>query len=59
VGLATLLAIHNPAGLIVSTGVKVYGEKSGKSTVEGRAKQTAKEIGDVLKKRFQKEGWIN
>ena len=59
VGLAALLATHNPAGLIVSTGVKVYGEKSGKSTVEGRAKQTAKEIGDVLKKRFQKEGWIN
>jgi len=59
VGLATLLATHNPAGLIISTGVKVYGEKSGKSTVEGRASQTAKEIGDVLKKRFQQEGWIN
>ena len=59
VGLAALLATHNPAGLIISTGVKVYGEKSGKSTVEGRAKQTAKEIGDVLKKRFQQEGWIN
>ena len=58
VGLAGLLATHNPAGLIVSTGVKVYGEKSGKSTVEGRAKATAKEIADVLKKRFQKEGWI-
>ena len=59
VGLATLLATRNPAGLIVSTGVKVYGEESGKSTVEGRAKQTAKEIGDVLKKRFQQEGWID
>jgi len=59
VGLATLLATHNPAGLIVSTGAHLYGEKSGKSTVEGRAKQTAKEIGDVLKKRFQQEGWIN
>jgi hypothetical protein len=59
VGLATLLATHNPAGLIVGTGAKVYGEKSGKSTVEGRAKQTAKEIADVLKKRFQEEGWIN
>jgi hypothetical protein len=59
VGLATLLATHNPAGLIVSTGMKVYGEESGKSTVEGRAKQTAKEIGDALKKRFQQEGWIN
>jgi len=59
VGLAALLATHNPAGLIISTGVKVYGEKSGKSTVEGRAAQTAKEIADVLKKRFQREGWIN
>jgi len=59
VGAATLLATHNPAGLIISTGVKAYGEKSGKSTVEGRAKQTAKEIADVLKKRFQEEGWIN
>ncbi len=59
VGLATLLATHNPAGLIVSTGAHLYGEESGRSTVEGRAKQTAKEIGDVLKKRFQQEGWIN
>lgn len=59
VGLATLLATRNPAGLIVSTGTKVYGEKSGKSTVEGQAKQTAKEIADALKKRFQEQGWIN
>ena len=59
VGLATLLATHNPAGLIVSTGVKVHGEKSGKSTIQGRAKETAKKIADVLKKRFQQEGWIN
>jgi len=57
-GVATLLATHNPAGLIVGTGVKVYGEESGKSTVEGRAKATAKEIADVLKKRFQEQGWI-
>ena len=58
-GLATLLATHNPAGLIIGTGVKVYGEESGRSTVEGRAKATAKEIADVLKKRFQEQGWIN
>ena len=57
-GLAALLATHNPAGLIISTGMKVYGEESGRSTVEGRAKQTAKEIGDVLKQRFEQEGWI-
>ncbi len=59
VGLAALVATGNPAGLIIGTGMKVYGEKSGKSTVEGRAGQTAQEIADVLKKRFQKEGWIN
>jgi hypothetical protein len=58
VGAATFLATKNPAGLIVSTGMKVYGEKSGKSTVEGRAKQTGKEIAEVLKKRFEEQGWI-
>jgi hypothetical protein len=59
VGLAALVATGNPAGLIVSTGMKVYGEESGRSTVEGRAKQISQEIGDVLKKRFQQQGWIN
>jgi hypothetical protein len=38
--------------------VKVYGEESGSSTVEGRAKQTAQEIAEVLKQRFQQQGWI-
>ena len=37
----------------------MYGEASGNSEVTGRAKATAKEIADVLKKRFQQEGWIN
>jgi hypothetical protein len=59
VGLATLVATGNPAGLIISTGMKVYGEKSGSSTVEGRAKQIAQEIGDALKKRFQQQGWVS
>jgi hypothetical protein len=58
VGAATLIATHNPAGLIISTGMKVYGEKSGKSTIEGRVDQTAKEIANILKKRFQEQGWI-
>jgi hypothetical protein len=58
VGAATFLATANPAGLIVSTGMKVYGEASGSSKIEGRAKDTAKEIADVLKKRFEQEGWI-
>lgn len=59
VGLAVLIATKNPAGLIVSTGMKVYGEKSGSSTVEGRAKQIAKEIAAALKIRFQQQGWIS
>jgi len=58
-GALGLIATHNPAGLIVSTGLKIYGEESGKSTVKGRAEQTAKEIADVLKKRFQEQGWID
>ena len=58
VGLATLIATHNPAGLIISTGMKVYDEKSGAGKVEGRAKQTAKEIADILKKRFEEQGWL-
>ena len=58
-GVLGLAATGNPAGLIISTGIKVYGEESGSSKVEGRAKQTAKEIGVVLRKRFQQQGWIN
>jgi hypothetical protein len=53
-----MLATANPAGLIISSGVKAYGEASGSSTVEGRAKATAKEIAAVLKQRFQAQGWI-
>ena len=57
-GAAALIATGNPAGLIISSGAKIYGEESGRSTIEGRAQQTATEIADVLKKRFQQEGWI-
>jgi hypothetical protein len=58
-GAVTLLATHNPLGLIVSGGMKIYGEKSGKSTIEGRADQAAKEIAEVLKQRFEQQGWID
>jgi hypothetical protein len=58
VGVAGLVATGNPAGLIISTGMKVYGEESGSSKLEGRAKGTAKEIADVLKQRFEQQGWI-
>lgn len=59
VGLAGFLATKNPAGFIISGGMKLHGEESGNSKVEGRAKDTAKEIADALKIRFQEQGWIN
>ena len=57
-GVAGLVATGNPAGLIVTSGMKAHGEVSGSSTLEGRAKDTAKEIADRLKPRFQEQGWI-
>ena len=57
-GVAGLIATGNPAGLIVSTGMKIYGEESGKSTIEGRADATANEIAAQIKPRFQQQGWI-
>ena len=57
-GFAGLIATGNPAGLIVSTGMKVYGEASGSSKLEGRAEAMAKEIADQIKPRFQQQGWI-
>jgi hypothetical protein len=58
-GALTFLATRNPAGLIVSSGVKVYGEESGSSTIQGRVKATAKEIEDALRQRFIQQGWIS
>ncbi|MEN8729712.1 MAG: DUF4410 domain-containing protein [Desulfuromonadales bacterium] len=58
-GALGLLATHNPAGLIISSGMKIYDQESGRSTVKGRDRQTATEIADVLKKRFREEGWID
>ena len=57
-GVVGLLATHNPAGLIISGGMHLYGEESGKATIQGRVKATVKEISDVLKKRFQEQGWL-
>ena len=58
VGLAVLVATHNPAGLIISSGMKAYGETSGSNTIQGRATAISKEVADALKKRFQEQGWI-
>jgi len=58
VGALTTIATHNPLGLIVSTGIKAHEEHSGSGKLEGRAKDTAKKIAEVLEKRFQDQGWI-
>ena len=58
VALAGAIATANPAGLIISTAMKVHGEASGSSKVEGRAEDTAKEIATELKKKFKEQGWI-
>ena len=57
-GVAALIATGNPVGLIVGGGMKAYGEYSGSAKIEGRAKQTAKEIADTIRPRFVQQGWI-
>jgi hypothetical protein len=52
------VATANPVGLIVSGAVKVYGEESGKTTIEGTARDTAEKIGEVLREAYEKQGWI-
>ncbi len=58
-GGATWLITGNPVGLIVGGGIKIYGEASGNSRIEGRARQTAKEISEQLEIRCKDQGWIN
>jgi len=56
---AVAIATANPIGLIVVGGAKIYGEASGRSGLEGRAKATADAIAEQLKLRFQDRGWIS
>ena len=55
---AVAIATGNPLGLIIVGGIKIYGEASGKNTLEGRAKATADAIAEQLKIRFRDRGWI-
>ena len=56
---AVAIATGNPVGLVVMGGIKIYGEASGKNSLEGRAKATADAISEQLKIRFQNRGWIS
>jgi hypothetical protein len=55
---AVTIATGNPIGLIVVGGLKLTGEVSGRTGLEGRAKAIADEIAAQLKIRFQDRGWI-
>ena len=58
-GVVAIIATGNPVGLIVGGGIKAYGEFSGSAKIEGRGKETAKEIAKIIKPKFQEQGWIN
>jgi hypothetical protein len=57
--LVVLAATANPIGLAVAGTIKVTGEVSGGSKIEGAAKRTASEIADVLRTKFRERGWID
>ena len=56
--LAVAAATANPLGLIVVGAMKLHGEATGSSTIEGRAKSTADAIAAQLKVAAEKQGWI-
>jgi hypothetical protein len=56
---AVTIATGNPIGLIVVGGLKVAGEATGRTGLEGRAKATADAIAEQLRIRFQDRGWIS
>lgn len=58
-GAATYAATNKPAGLIIAGGMKIYGQASGKDTIQGRVDAGAKEIADQLHARFQAQSWAN
>jgi hypothetical protein len=56
--LAVAAATANPIGLLVVGGMKLHGEATGSSTIQGRAKPTADEIAAQIRVAAEKQGWI-
>ena len=52
------VATGNPIGLVVTTGIKGYGEMSGSSGIGGRIDQIVAEIVKQAEPRFRDQGWI-
>lgn len=55
--LLVFAATANPIGLVVGGVAKVAGEVTGRDTIEGAAKRTAKAIADQLRAKIQAQGW--
>jgi hypothetical protein len=53
VGLATLLATRNPAGLIVSTGTKVYGKRAAKARLRDKPNRPPRKLPMLSKSDFR------
>jgi hypothetical protein len=58
VPIAVTIATANPIGLAVGGAVKVAGEASGYSTIEGSARRTADAIAKEIEPKFREQGWI-
>jgi len=58
VPLAVFAATANPIGLAVMGGLKLEGELSGRTKIEGSAKRTAEAIAEQLEIKFKEQGWI-
>ncbi len=52
------IATANPVGLIVSSGMRLASEATGRSRLKGRARATAKLVADELRIQFKEYGWI-
>jgi uncharacterized protein DUF4410 len=57
--LAVMAATANPIGLVVGGTVKLAGEATGASTIEGAARRTSDEISSQLIDAAKKRGWIS
>lgn len=58
VPLAVFAATANPIGLAVMGGMKLEGELSGRTKIEGSAKRTAEAIAEQLEIKYKEQGWI-
>ena len=57
--LAVMAATANPIGLVIGGTVKLAGEATGASTIEGAARRTSDEISSQLIDAAKRRGWIS